>query len=233
MFGVLAMPIPLAYLPIQQRPRERLWSVGADALSDPELIALLLRQGRRGESALDMAATLLAEFGGLHFLAAARPEELAGRPGMGMAKAAAVVAAFQLARRVADPAVEAWELRGAADVAEAARPLLADARRERLVVLVCDARNGLRHRIVVAEGAIDRSPMPVRDVLNAVLRHDGRAFAVAHNHPSGNPEPSLADRRATAVLMEAASAVGLRFLDHVVVVGNGWTSATPVQRRRD
>jgi DNA repair protein RadC len=70
-------------------------------------------------------------------------------------------------------------------------------------------------------------------VLNAVLRHDGRAFAVAHSHPSGDPEPSLADRRATAALMDAATTVGLRFLDHVVVAGDRWASATPIQRRHD
>lgn len=227
------MPIPLTSLPSDQRPRERLWSHGPDALGDAELLALLLRQGRTGESALEMATALLAETGGLRGLAAARPEELARRPGVGVAKAAALVAAFQLGRRVADTTVDACELREAADVAEAVRPLLADAQRERIVVLVCDARNHLRHRVVIGEGTIDRSPMPVREVLNAVLRHDGRAFAVAHNHPSGDPEPSLADRRATTALMEAATTVGLRFLDHVVVAGNAWASATLTPRTRD
>jgi DNA repair protein RadC len=227
------MAIPMTCLPREQRPRERLWALGADALSDAELLALLLRHGRTGESALEMASSLLADHDGVRGLAAVRPEELACRPGFGMAKAATLVAAFQLGRRAADSIQRGHELRGPADVADAARLLLSDSRRERVVVLVCDARNQMRHRVVVAEGAIDRAPVPVRDVLNAVLRHDGRAFAVAHNHPSGDPEPSLADRRATAALMDAATTVGLRFLDHVVVAGDRWASATPIQRRHD
>jgi DNA repair protein RadC len=169
----------------------------------------------------------------LRQIAAVRPEELARKPGVGPAKAAAIVAAFRLARRISEPSLEAYELRGPSDIAAAVRPILADARRERLVVLVCDAANRLRRREVVAEGAVDRSPLPVREVLNTVLRHDGRAFAVAHNHPSGEPEPSLEDRRATSALMEAATAVGLRFLDHVVVAGEKWTTATPSRRRPD
>jgi DNA repair protein RadC len=222
------MAVPIVNVPAGQRPRERLWAVGGESLSDAELLALLLRHGRPGESALEMAASLLAEYRGLPGLAQARPEELAGRPGIGAAKAAAVVAAFRLARRVADPAGRVG-LHSPADVARAARSLLADSRRERLVVLVCDAQNRLRHRIVVAEGAIDRSPLPVRDVLNAVLRHDGRAFAIAHNHPSGVPQPSLADRRATSAVARAARTVDLRFLGHVVVSGGGWASAMPVR----
>ena len=93
-------------------------------------------------------------------------------------------------------------------------------RRERVMVLVCDAANRLRRTVIVSEGSIDRSLVPVREILNAVLRHDGRAFAIAHNHPSGNPEPSEADRRATAEVRDAASVVGLRFLGHVVVAGD-------------
>jgi DNA repair protein RadC len=77
---------------------------------------------------------------------------------------------------------------------------------------------------VLTEGSIDRSLLPVRDILNAVLRHDGRAFAVAHNHPSGDPTPSDTDRRATAELAAAAQVVGLRFLDHVIVSGEKWRS---------
>jgi DNA repair protein RadC len=223
------MTVPMAGVPAGQRPRERLWAMGDESLSDAELVALLLRHGRPGESALEMAASLLSEYGGLPGLAQARPEELAGRPGIGAAKAAAVVAAFRLARRAGDPG-DAISLHGPADVARAARSLLADARRERVVVLVCDARNRLSHRAVVAEGSIDRSPLPVRDVLNIVLRRDGCAFAIAHNHPSGELQPSLADLRATSAIARAARAVGLRFLDHVVVAGGGWVNARPVRR---
>jgi DNA repair protein RadC len=218
-------------VPAEQRPRERLARLGPAALSDAELLAILLHNGRPGESALDIAAGLLSEYGGLRGLAQARFEELTRRAGVGNAKAAALVAAFHIGRRIEEPPDPAPRLRDAADVAAAVRSLLADARRERTVVLVCDAQDRLRHRVVVAEGTIDRSPVPVREVLNAVLRHDGRAFAVAHNHPSGDPSPSLADRRATAALTDAARTVGLRFLDHVIVAGNSHASATTPRPR--
>jgi DNA repair protein RadC len=219
------MTIPIRRLPLEQRPRERLFAFGAEALSDAELLALVLRHGLPGESAVDLATGLLTEFGGLSALAAALPEELAGRAGMGAAKTAALVAAFRLGRRAAGRVTGLHALLGPQDVAAAARPLLDSGRRERLVVLVCDSRNRVRHQVVVAEGLIDRAPVPVREVLNAVLRHDGQAFAVAHNHPSGDPEPSAADRRTTTALIDAARTVGLRFLDHVVVAGESWASA--------
>jgi len=215
------MAVLMAAVPPQERPRERLLARGAEALTERELLALVLRNGTRGMSALDLAAELLAEYGGLSALAAARPEELAARPGIGAAKAAALVAAFQLARRT-DAGNEPTVLRRPDDVALVARRELEGARRERVLVLVCDAANRLRHTVVVSEGAIDRSMVPVREILNAVLRHDGRGFALAHNHPSGDPEPSDADRQATDDVKAAAKVAGLRFLGHVVVAEQGW-----------
>ncbi len=218
------MAVPMAALPDHERPRERLAAQGSGALSDRELLALVLRNGTRGESALDLAGGLLAEYGSLSALAAALPEELERRPGVGTAKAAGLVAAFQLGRRAATPVAIGLVLGSPDDVVNAAKSHLADRRRERVVVLVCDGANRLRHTVVVAEGSIDRSLVPVREILNAVLRHDGKAFAVAHNHPSGDPTPSEADRRATAELVKAAGTVRLRFLDHVVVASDTWAS---------
>lgn len=211
-------------LPACERPRERLLSCGVDVLTERELIALVLRNGTAGKSALELAAEMIAEYGSVQALAGARPEELATRSGVGPAKAAALVAAFQLSRRSArnDPV----QLRAVEDVAAIARAELADARRERLVVLICDAANRIQRVVTVSEGALDRSMVPVREILNAVLRHDGRAFAIAHNHPSGSAEPSDADRRATGSVRAAATTVGLRFLGHIVVAKGHW-SAVP------
>lgn len=219
------MSVPMSAIPTQQRPRERLADLGAAALSDAELLALLLGQGRRGESALELAGALLLEYGGLAGIAAARPEELARRPGVGSAKAATITAAFHLAERARQAPVRALRLLDIADVVAAAEPLFVGARVERMLVLICDARNGLRQRVFVAQGAIDNVAVPVREILNAVLRHDGRAFAVAHNHPSGDPTPSLDDRRASTVLAVAAETVGVRFLGHVVLAGDRYSEA--------
>ena len=215
------MAVLMAAVPPHERPRERLLARGSDALTERELLALVLRNGTKGMSALDLAAELLAEYGTLRALATARPEELAMRPGIGPAKAAALVAAFQLARR-AGREVGLVRLRGPEDVARVASLELDGTLRERLLVIVCDAANRVRRTIVVSEGGVDRSLVPVREILNAVLRHDGRSLALAHNHPNGDPEPSEADRRATAEVKAAATVAGLRFLGHVVVAGDLW-----------
>jgi DNA repair protein RadC len=215
------MGVTISALPAHDRPRERLLRCGVEALNERELLALVLRSGRPGESALDLARALLADFGGIEGLSGARPEELAARPGVGPAKAAALVAALRLGR-LEHRRGEQPRLGGPGDIAGVSRELLDGQRRERVIVLVCDAANRVRRSILVSEGAIDRSMLPVREILNAVLRHDGRAFAVAHNHPSGDPEPSDADVRATVELSVAAKAVGLRFLNHVVVAGDRW-----------
>ncbi|WP_431955912.1 JAB domain-containing protein [Nocardia lijiangensis] len=227
------MSVPIANLPFGQRPRERLLAVGPAALSDSELLAMLLGQGRRGESALDMAAELLAEYGGIPGLSAARPEELFRKTGIGVAKAAAIIAAFQLGSRARAEPVAAPRLESAFDVVRIARPLFDGARVERLLVLVCDTQNRLRQKVFVAEGAVDRVAVPIREILNTVLRHDGRAFALVHNHPSGTAAPSLDDRRTTTLLMDAAHTVGLRFLDHVVLAGEQWSRATPSPLHRE
>jgi DNA repair protein RadC len=194
-----------------------------EALSERELLALVLRNGREGENALELAASLLNEYGALSALACARPEELARRPGIGAAKAAAIVAAFRLGR-LADGTPGTIILRSAGDVASYVGSEMASLRRERVVILVCNNRNRVFRTVVLTEGSIDRSLLSVRDILNAVLRHDGRAFAMAHNHPSGDPTPSETDRSATAELAAAAQVVGLRFLDHVIVAGEEWRS---------
>lgn len=216
------MSIPITAMPPTERPRERLLARGAEALSDQELLAILLRSGGCGVNATDLAETLLATHGGLSSLASVRPEELARTTGIGPAKAASLVAAFAIGRRSAVAVPDRDGLRTAEDVAIAARGVLHGLRRERVLVLICDGRLRLRHTEIVSEGSIDRSLVPVREILNAVLRHDGRAFALAHNHPSGTPEPSEADRRATDEVRKAAATVGLRFLGHVVVAGDEW-----------
>ena len=220
----------IAKLPTQDRPRERLWLRGVEALSERELLALVLRSGRRGESALDLAHALLAEYGGLAGMATAQPEELSNLPGIGPAKAAAIVAAFRLGALATTSIVDRPLLASPADVAEVVCRDLARLQRERVLVLVCNAANRLQRTVVVSEGSLDRSLVPVREILNAVLRHDGRAFAVAHNHPSGDPTPSDADCRASEAVAAAARAVGLRFLGHVVVAGERWATADPRRR---
>jgi len=142
---------------------------------------------------------------------------------MGPAKTAALLAALQLAHHL-----EAGEsppaIRRIDDLAAIAQRELGNLRRERVLVVVLDAGNRVRRLVVISDGSVDRSLLPVREVLNAVLRNDGVAFALAHNHPSGDLTPSPQDTRSTAQVVEAARIVGLRFLDHLIVTAQGWAS---------
>src|SRR5699024_5614147 len=123
-------------------------------------------------------------------------------------------------------------VRSSEDVAAAAAPLLRGRSRERLVIVTCDRAHRVLGCDVVSEGAADRSLVPVREVIVAALRRDGRAFALAHNHPSGDPTPSPTDIEATQRVADAASAVGLRFLDHVVVTDTTWRRITTSRQER-
>jgi DNA repair protein RadC len=194
---------------------------GVDALGAEEVIALILQGGEHGQGGLATARRLASDFGSISRLGKAEPEELTALSGLSPQQAAAIVAAFRLPR-FATYDVAPSRLSSAADVAAVAMNELKGATRERTIVLVCDAANHLRRVVRVSEGSIDRAFAPVREILNTVLRHDGRAFAVAHNHPSGDPSPGAEDIRATDKLSEAAAVVGLRFLDHVVVAGDEW-----------
>ena len=157
------MTVRMLDLPEQERPRERLWRQGAATLSTVELLALVLRQGRSGQSAVELAAALLAEHGSLAALASAAPEELARRPGMGPAKAAALLAALRLGRRC-DAGEAPPVVRRPADLALLARQQLGGLRRERVLVVVLDPGHRVRRVVQVGEGSADHCLLPVREV---------------------------------------------------------------------
>jgi DNA repair protein RadC len=214
----------MADLPVDDRPRERLLQRGAVALSDAELIAVQLGSGHAGASALSVAQRLLADWGDIAALVSARPEDLARVKGVGAVKAARLASAFGIAMRLDAESAEA-RLFTSEDIAAHARPLIGRARTEQVAVLIADGGSRLKRTEIIASGTAKSCPMPVREIIATVLRHDGLTFAVAHNHPGGDPAPSAADPRATALLREAADTVGLRFLDHVVVTATDWRSA--------
>jgi len=213
----------MADVPIDDRPRERLWRQGAAALSDAEIVAVQLGSGRAGASAVDVAQRLLADWGGMRGLAGARPQELAKAPGVGPAKAARLASAFAVASRLHGPTT--WPtLTTPADIAREAAALIGQSRVEQVVVLVCDGANRLKRAEIIATGSAKACPMPVREILSTVLLYDGVAFAVAHNHPGGDATPTSADVRTTRQLSDASSTVGLRLLSHVIVTGADWRS---------
>lgn len=216
---------PMRMLPAHDRPRERLLREGSHALSDAELVAILLGTGGRGRNAVALAQDVLAGCGGVVGLARWGVPELARLDAVGPAKASRLVAALALAGRLGSPEEHA-RLADSGAIAAVAQARLHGGRVERLLVLVADSGLRLRHLEEVAKGGASGCGLPVREVLSAVLRHDGVAFALAHNHPGGDPTPTDADLDATQRVMDAAAHVGLRFLDHVVVTDAAWRSVS-------
>lgn len=212
----------IADLPVRERPRERLAALGTHALADRELLAVLLGTGgATGVGAHVLAERLLARFGSVSAIARAHAAELMTVAGVGPAKAAALAAAFELARR-GSATDDRVTITGPADIVKVVAPLLHGRSRERLVLVICDRANRVIEHEVLSEGSADRSLLPVREAAVAVLRRDGKAFALAHNHPSGDPKPSHDDIQATLRVWQAANALGLRFLGHIVVTDTAW-----------
>jgi DNA repair protein RadC len=217
------MQTAIGLLPEHERPRERLLRFGAASLADRELLAMVLRNGSHRRNAIDLASDLTIAVGSLQQMATAHIDDLCGVVGMGIAKSSAVVAAFELGRRAAHTPAATF-LHSTQDIAQSARPLLDGLKQERVVLLVADRSLRLQRVIVLSDGVSFGSVIATRDVLQAVLRVDGCAFALAHNHPSGSTTPSDTDLRTTHALAAAATLVGLRFLDHVIIAGEQWVS---------
>ncbi len=208
-------------LPPQDRPRERLLRSGPEGLSSPELLALLLRTGTSRASATDLAGQLLATFGSLAALSLARPDELDRQAGIGPAKASALLAAFELGRRLqAAPPARRPVIRTPGDVAALVGPQMRHLDREHFRAVLLNTRHEVLDVASVAVGGLDSAPIHPREVFKDAIRRSAAAIILVHNHPSGTPEPSSDDLRITARLQEAGRVVGIEVLDHIIV-GDG------------
>ena len=199
------------------RPREKLERLGAAALGDNELLAIVLGQGRAEASALDLANTILAQ-GGLRALARARDGELRRVPGIGAARAAQVLAAIELGRRSLSRIEEARaQLRTPRDVAEYLLPQFGSRPVEQFGVLSLDTKHRVLRASVLSVGTLDTSVVHPREVFREAASAGAAAVVVFHNHPSGDPEPSEDDVRLTERLVAAGILMGMEVLDHVIL----------------
>jgi DNA repair protein RadC len=206
-------------------PRERLVALGPEALSDAELLALVLRTGGARRDVLALAGWLLARRGGLAGLAEAGAPELAGDPGLGLAKGASLVAALELGRRLAARRLRCGDpVRGPADVFRHFHARLRDVRHERFLLLLLDGRHRMLREVVVSQGTLTASLVHPREVFRPALREAAAAVVLVHNHPSGDPSPSREDREITERLARAGDLLGVPVLDHVVVAERGYAS---------
>lgn len=207
--------------PEGERPRERLLAHGAAALSDAELLAIYLRVGVRGKSAVDLARELLKRFDGqLGVLVEASLEELASVSGIGMAKAAQLKASFELARRALSQEMAGRDnFTSPGKVRDWLRLKLAHRPQEIFMALWLDAQNRLIKAEELFAGSLTQTSVYPREVVKAALSHNAAAVILAHNHPSGVAEPSRADEALTRSLKDALAMVDVRLLDHFIIAG--------------
>lgn len=209
-------------IPLYDRPREKMAACGARSLTDAELIAILLRTGTPEKSALDIAGEMTAEGGLYNRLAGiTRISELMHIKGLGQAKAATVLAALEIGRRIASARpLERVHIGSAQEGADFLMPRLRYAAREQFVAVMLNSKNRVIATEVISEGTLTSSVVHAREVFTPALLHHAAAVIVAHNHPSGDPQPSREDREVTAMLAQSGKVLGIPLLDHLII-GDG------------
>jgi DNA repair protein RadC len=215
-------------LPLGERPQERLERLGAAALSDTELLAMLLRSGTRGQDVITLSSRLISEAGSLSALLSWHEADYRNLKGIGRVKALQLVAAMEVARRaISLPVGESPVLNRADVIAAYLERVSSGLEVEKFWVLCLNRRNRLRKRVEISSGTATAALAHPREVFRSAIREASSAVICAHNHPSGDPSPSAADIQLTRQLREAAAAVDIPLLDHVII---GRRGADPLGR---
>jgi DNA repair protein RadC len=204
-------------LPDGDRPREKMARLGTEALGDDEILAIFLRTGVKGESAVAIGRRLLNKYGGFPGLARAEVAMLAREHGLGIAKACQLAAAFELGKRLARRQLDRLELASPEQIADYMSPQMQHLRTESLRVIVLDNRLRCLTIEEITIGSSNQTLALPRDVIRPLLLHQATNFAVVHNHPSGDPSPSSADLRFTKQLEEVAIMMDLNLTDHIII----------------
>ena len=207
--------------PVDERPRERLIKHGAEALSDAQLLAILLRTGHRRQNALGLAMKIIGQFGGLLPLSQASITELCKIRGIGPAKAAQLRAALELGRRsVSSPLHAGGKIRSSQDIYRHYHAHLRGLKHEMFKVILLDGKNRILRETTISEGSLTVSIVHPREAFNPAVRHSAGAVIFIHNHPSGDPTPSREDHELTKRLVACGDLLGIKVLDHLIV-GDG------------
>ncbi len=217
--GSASRGIMIGEMAEQDRPRERLWRLGAESLKDEELLAIIMRVGHGGTSVLELAQRLLHRYqNNLGMLAAASPADLAKIKGIGKAKAAELKATFALATRLAESSLpERARLENPQRAAAYLREIMRDKNQEELHAILLDTKNRFIRDELITKGLVDRSHSHAREVFRAAIQYNAAKMLLAHNHPSGDPTPSAADTMCTKSLVEAGKLIGIEVIDHLII----------------
>ena len=209
-----------------ERPRERLLADGEHTLSNAELLCVILGSGSRGRTALDLARSLLTGLGGLRNIGSARFGALKVFKGMGPAKICRIKACLELSRRMLEEKRASPEkaINSPADAAGLLGPRLRDLKKEVFKILILDSQNRLLRVLEIEEGTVNYASPIIREVFHKAIENFGSAIICAHNHPSGDPQPSGEDREFTRALVRAGETLQIEVLDHVIIGEQGYFS---------
>jgi len=211
--------------PVSEHPRERLLQNGVEALSDAELVAILLRNGLKGKDVLALSRELLSQYGGVRGLLALDHHELKKIKGLGEAKTATLLAATEIARRsLREKVIGADFIRDPESVITYLANTLRDKKKEIFKVLFLSPANRIIDEADLFHGTVDEAVIHVREVVKSALEHHASSVVLVHNHPSGRIEPSFEDREMTRKLSAALNTISIKVLDHIIIGDNQYFS---------
>jgi len=222
---VAKYPIPIREWSEDDRPREKLLKYGEHTLSNAELLAIMIRTGAPGKSAVDIGRELLHKFNSLRAMSGVDISEFKKITGLKNAKIAQIKAAIELGRRMLseEKALEG-PIKRSSDVANYLMPLMRDLKKERFMLLLLDRRNTISDMVDIDYGTVDRANPYIRDIIQTAIKYNAPSIIVAHNHPSGSATPSKDDKSFTKSLMMATKATGIGFFDHIIIGDNSYFS---------
>ncbi len=206
------------------RPREKLLKNGPGALSDSELLAILIRSGTHGRSALEVARNLLEKYDSIASLAKRDVSEICSVKGLGPVKAVEMAAAFEISRRVAARPAQKLPFSSPETVAECYIPMLRHELTEKFLVLLLNSANLLIKDVLISKGSINQSIVHPREVFRKAIIESAVSIILLHNHPSGDPTPSAQDKQLTKRLVQAGELIGIKVVDHVIIAGETYSS---------
>jgi len=217
--------LTLKEIPEQQRPRERLLSLGASSLSDIELLAIILRTGAKNVSAIDLAGQLLKRFDNLRGLLEASIEEMAEVKGIGKVKAVQIKAALEISRRLMmSPASERVIIKSPDDVAALVMNDMRNLDKEYFRILLLNTKNHVLSIETINIGTLNSSMVHPREIFKAAIKKSAAALILLHNHPSGDPSPSRDDINITKRIIQSGDILGISVLDHIIIGDNRFIS---------
>jgi len=211
--------------PNDERPREKLLKYGEHTLSDSELLAILLRTGTRGSSALDIARNILRKFKSFRNMSHTDIRDWQEFKGLGAAKIAQIRAAIEVGRRFGEESLEKKiKVKSGRDIVDIVMPRMRDLKKEVFKTILLNSQNQIIQVLEITEGTVNRAAPIIREIFQKALQNFAAAIICIHNHPSGNPTPSREDRLFTEELINAGNVLQVKVLDHIIIGDGQWQS---------